>query len=141
MCFFEDFKTYSRLSQFPLGGSVCTQWQVKHKRCSRNCRVQKNHNILRKKTIFNEHSVQKLNKEWRKLLVWRWPLATDQVQAVSLDPVRLCRPGACCWWSDPARPWNVWRVRLKGQCVLLLQPPYSSYSFSSPPYHVCIKSR
>ena len=44
LCFFEDFKIYipdSGLSRFPLGVSVCTQWQVKHQRCSRTCRVQK----------------------------------------------------------------------------------------------------
>ena len=60
--FFEDFKIYSGpwpLSVSPRcsGVSVCTQWQVKHQRCSRSCRVQKNHNILRKDTIFNEHTV------------------------------------------------------------------------------------
>ena len=37
---------------------MCTQWQVEHQRCSsRACRVQKNHKILRKNTIFNEHPV------------------------------------------------------------------------------------
>ena len=50
MCFFKD---NSGLSRFPLGVS-CTQWQVKHQSCSRTCRVQKNHNILRKNKIFNE---------------------------------------------------------------------------------------
>ena len=44
-------------SRFPIVVSVCTQWQVKHQRCSRTGRVQKNHNILRKNTIFNEHPV------------------------------------------------------------------------------------
>ena len=39
----------SGLSRLPLGVSVCTQWQVKHQRCSsRTCWVQKNRNILRK---------------------------------------------------------------------------------------------
>ena len=47
----------SGLSRFPLGVSVCTQWQVEHQRCSRTGRVQKNHNIVRKNTIFNEHPV------------------------------------------------------------------------------------
>ena len=48
----------SGLSWFPLGVSECTQWQVKHQRCSsRTCRVQKNRNILWKNTIFNEHPV------------------------------------------------------------------------------------
>jgi len=42
------------LSRFPLGVSECTQWQVKYQHCSR---VQKNHNILKKNTIFNEHPV------------------------------------------------------------------------------------
>ena len=60
-CVFSKILKYipdSGLSQFPLGGvSVCTQWQVKHQRRSRYGRVQKNHNILRKNTIFNEHPV------------------------------------------------------------------------------------
>ena len=49
----------SGLYRFPLGGfSVCTQRQVKHQRCGgRTWRVQKNHNILRKNTIFNQHPV------------------------------------------------------------------------------------
>ena len=47
----------SGLSRFPLGGRVCTQWQVKHQHCSRTGRVQKNHNILRENIIFNEHPV------------------------------------------------------------------------------------
>ena len=47
----------SGLSRFPLGVSVCTQWQVKHQRCSRTCRLQKNNNILRKNTLINEHPV------------------------------------------------------------------------------------
>ena len=52
----------SGLSRFPLGFSVCTQWQVKHQRCSsRTCRVQKNHNILRKNTLFIEHPFEFLN--------------------------------------------------------------------------------
>ena len=37
---------------------MCTQWQGKHQRYSRTGRVQKNHNILRKNTIFNEHPIQ-----------------------------------------------------------------------------------
>ena len=45
----------SGLSRFPLDVSECAQWQ----RCSRTCKVQKNHNILRKNTIINEHPVQK----------------------------------------------------------------------------------
>jgi len=48
----------SGLSLFSLGVSVCTHTrQLEHQRCSRNGRVQKNHNILRKTTIFNEHPV------------------------------------------------------------------------------------
>ena len=47
----------SGLYRVPLGVSVCTQWQVKHQRCCRTCRVEKNNNILRKNTIFNEHPV------------------------------------------------------------------------------------
>ena len=42
----------SGLSRFPLGVSVCTQWQVKHQRFRRTDRVQKNHNILKKNTIY-----------------------------------------------------------------------------------------
>ena len=49
LCFFEDFKIYI------LGVSECKQWQVKHRRCSRTS--QKNHNILKKNTIFNKHPV------------------------------------------------------------------------------------
>ena len=59
-CIFSKILKYildSGLSRFPLVVSVCTQWQVKHQRCSITCRVQKNHNILRKNTIFNEHPV------------------------------------------------------------------------------------
>ena len=47
----------SGLSRFPLGVSVCTQCQVKNQSCSRTGRVQKNHNISRKNTIFNERPV------------------------------------------------------------------------------------
>ena len=40
------------LSRFPLGVSVCIQWQVKHQRCSGTGRVKKYHNISRKKTQY-----------------------------------------------------------------------------------------
>ena len=65
--FSEDFKIF--LSLFSLGVSVCTHTrQVEHQRCSRTFRVQKNHNILRKNTIFNEHPVSPvlmvLNTVW-----------------------------------------------------------------------------
>ena len=41
---------YSGLSRFPPGVSVCTPArQLEHQRCTRTCRVQKYHNILRKK--------------------------------------------------------------------------------------------
>ena len=43
------------LSVSPRCQCVCTQWQVKHQRCRRTYKVQKNHNILSKNTIFNEH--------------------------------------------------------------------------------------
>ena len=59
-CVFSKILKYipdSGLSRFPLGVSVCTQWQVKHRRCSRIYTVQKNHNILGKNTIFIEHPV------------------------------------------------------------------------------------
>ena len=43
---------------FSFGVSVCTHTrQVETKRCIRTGRVQKNHKILRKNTIFNEHPV------------------------------------------------------------------------------------
>ena len=51
-----DFKIF--LTLFSLSVSVCTHTrQVENQRCSRTDRVQKNHNILRKNTIFNEHPV------------------------------------------------------------------------------------
>ena len=46
-----DFKTYSGLwplSATPQCKCVCTQWLVKHQRCSRTDRVKKIHNIWRK---------------------------------------------------------------------------------------------
>ena len=57
--FFEDFKIFRTLaSLFSLGVSVRTHTkQAEHQRCSRADRVQKNHNILRKNTILNEHPV------------------------------------------------------------------------------------
>ena len=66
LCFFEDsnYILDSGLSRSPLGVSVCTQWQVKHQRCSsRTCIVKKNHNILRKNTISNEHPVPVGNQD------------------------------------------------------------------------------
>ena len=51
-CVFSKVLKYSRLLPFSvcLGVSVCTPIrQVKHQRCSRTGRVQKNHNILSKK--------------------------------------------------------------------------------------------
>ena len=63
----------SLLSRFPFGASECTQWQVKRQRCSRTWRVQKNHNILRKNTIFNEYpaalrNVIQANKDFSSLI-------------------------------------------------------------------------
>ena len=54
--FFEDFKIHSGLWPFSVSPrcQLCTQWQIKHQRCSRTGRVKKNHNIL-KNTIFNAH--------------------------------------------------------------------------------------
>ena len=40
----------SDLSRFPLGVSVCTQWQVKHRHCSRTCRIQKKSQNFKEKT-------------------------------------------------------------------------------------------
>ena len=59
-CVFSKILKYipdSGLSQFPLGVSVCTQWQGKHQHCRRTGRVKNNNSILRKNTIFNEHPV------------------------------------------------------------------------------------
>ena len=68
-CVFSKILRYipdSGLSLFPLGVSECTQWQVKHQRCSRTGRVQKNQNILRKNTIFKEHPVRNFpNNNWQ----------------------------------------------------------------------------
>merc|ERR1711860_128064 len=58
--YFQKNKNFpdSGLSLFSLGVRVCTlTGQVEHQRCSRNCRVQENHKILRKNTIFYEHPV------------------------------------------------------------------------------------
>ena len=63
-CVFSKILKYipdSGLSRFSLVVNVCTQWQVKHQRCSRTCGVQKNHNNLRKNAIFNEHPCIKSN--------------------------------------------------------------------------------
>ena len=62
--YFRRFKNIpdSGLSLFSLSVSVCTHtMQVELKRCSRTGRVQKNHKILRKNTIFNEHPAEKLS--------------------------------------------------------------------------------
>ena len=64
-CVFSKILKYfpdSGLSRLPLDVSVCTHWQVKHQRCSRTGRFQKNHNILRKNTIFNGHPVPNFSK-------------------------------------------------------------------------------
>ena len=57
--FYEDLKIYFKLWSFP-GVCMCTRWQVEHQRRSRTGGVQKNHNIFRKNTIFNEHPVFEL---------------------------------------------------------------------------------
>ena len=49
----------SCFSLFSLGVSVCTHTrQVEHQRCSSSGRVQKNHEIEGKNTIFNEQPVE-----------------------------------------------------------------------------------
>ena len=58
-CVFSKILKYipdSGLSRFSLGISVCVYTMAGQRRwdCSRTCRVQKNHKILRKSTIFNE---------------------------------------------------------------------------------------
>ena len=52
MCFSKILKYIpdSGLSRFPLGASVCTQWQVKHRHCSRTCRIQKKSQNFKEKT-------------------------------------------------------------------------------------------
>ena len=77
----------SGLSRFPLGVSVWTQWQVKHQRCSRTCRV-KNHNISKKNTILTEHPVQKsrtLNRLFNRL----FPPISRGSSLSSLFPIRI----------------------------------------------------
>ena len=69
MCFFRRFKIFRTL--FCLDVSVCTHTrQVEHMRCSRADRVQKNHNILGKNTISNEHPVYHTNLGF----CWPFPL-------------------------------------------------------------------
>ena len=56
----KDFRIFRTLAFlcFPLVSVLCTHTrQVEHQRCSRTGRVQKNHKILRKNTIYNEHPV------------------------------------------------------------------------------------
>ena len=52
--FFTKILDYSGLLPFSVFSHTR---QVEHQRCSRTGRVQKNHKILRKNTIFNEHPV------------------------------------------------------------------------------------
>ena len=52
----------SGLSRFPLSVNVCTQWQVKHRRRRRTCRIQKNHNILGENTILNKYPVYTITR-------------------------------------------------------------------------------
>ena len=47
--FYNIFRILASLGFPSVPGSVCTQLQVKHQGCSRICRVQKNHNILKEK--------------------------------------------------------------------------------------------
>ena len=50
---FIKYSVFSKILKYvpdSLGVIVCTQWQVKHQRWSR---THKNHNILKKNTIFN----------------------------------------------------------------------------------------
>ena len=51
------FRTLASLGVYTGLYAWTTKWQVEHQRYSRTGRVKKNHNILRKKTIFNEHPV------------------------------------------------------------------------------------
>ena len=86
LCFFEDCKIYSGL--WTLSDSLWCQWVYRMAgqpsvQCwgSRTCRFQKNHNILWKNTIFNEHPVYEIiflvrygpcrwiSTEWGKRLV------------------------------------------------------------------------
>ena len=66
--FFSKILKYSGLLTFSVfprcARCVCIHTrQVEHQRCSRTCRVQKNHNILRKNTIFYEHPVFNLRTQ------------------------------------------------------------------------------
>ena len=72
-----------------------SQWSIEHKRCSRTGRVQKNHKILRKNTIFNEHPVGYTSLLGKKNI---WPpyveegsvsclvLGTESCSVYILDP-------------------------------------------------------
>ena len=65
---------------FSFGVSVCTQTrQVEYQRCSRTGRVQKNHNIFRKKhTIFYEHPVLSMLflNAWR--IIEKFPVVLNE---------------------------------------------------------------
>ena len=54
-CDFSKILIYFPDSVFSRCQCVYTHKQVDHQRCSRTGRVKKNHNILRKNSIFNEH--------------------------------------------------------------------------------------
>ena len=99
MCFFPKNLKYSGLLPFYVFHRCQYVWkhtrQVEHKRCSRTGRVQKNHKILRKNTIFNEHPVGYTSLLGKKNI---WPpyveegsvsclvLGTESCSVYILDP-------------------------------------------------------
>ena len=76
-CVFSKILKYipdSGLSRFPLGVSECTQWQVKPQLLQ-----QKNHNIIRKTTIFNQHPVSRKEEE----MVLDWTLLDYRINCLT----------------------------------------------------------
>ena len=85
------------LSLFSLCISTCTQTrQVEHQRCSRTGRVQKNHKILRKNTIFNEHPIQIYDILFL-IRIWILPLLTHGVLC-TYSCVLLPGTSGCTEW-------------------------------------------
>ena len=90
--FSEDFKIFRTL--FSLGISVCTHTrQVENQRWSRTERVKKNHKMLRKNTIFNEHPVpaawfrinmELLGSEISALKIWILTVGSVQTRWTNL---------------------------------------------------------
>ena len=101
---------------FSLGVSVCTHTrQVEHQRCSTTAGVQKNHNILRKNTIFNKHPVgfskKKLGISRCSLL--RFHRSCANYPAGEVPAVKV----ACVWpvnsMTDLWTPYYLWLEYLR----------------------------